>query len=301
MLSEGRLSKALPIMVNGQLETKLIEQAGPIGYVESTSATRVFDEDANRCLLLQTDERPRQTRRIITTLASAYAGGEAIDTADVIQRHYAIQRMLKPYIVVVPYAPKLATAFTHSRCEARRAFPQIMSLIQASALCTNGNGRWMARADCWLVHEDYRLARRLLAVPVARQLGSRVSDGAIRFLDRLREWFGEYERFAACEAITREKENSSQSSVYGWFNELGDAGLVEKVKAASGNRAGHWRVTSANWLPRLKSQTPVSNRRPVKKNHRFPDFLPPTLLLAGGLGDRRRFVGLLPPCEKRSF
>ena len=42
------------------------------------------------------------------------------------------------------------------------------------------------------------------------------------------------------------------------------------------------------WLPRLKSQAGVSNRLPVKKNQRFPDFLPLAVpLRCGGGGDRR--------------
>ena len=52
MLSEGRLSKLLPIKKDGQLETVLVEQDGPIAYVETTTLTKLFNEDANRCILL---------------------------------------------------------------------------------------------------------------------------------------------------------------------------------------------------------------------------------------------------------
>jgi hypothetical protein len=38
-----------------QLVTRLIEQDGPIAYVESTTVARIDDEDANRCWLLASD------------------------------------------------------------------------------------------------------------------------------------------------------------------------------------------------------------------------------------------------------
>jgi hypothetical protein len=75
MLSEGRLSKLLPIKADGQLQTVLVEQDGPIAYIETTTLTKLFNEDANRCILLSSDERPEQTRRILSTLAGVYAHG----------------------------------------------------------------------------------------------------------------------------------------------------------------------------------------------------------------------------------
>jgi hypothetical protein len=241
MLSEGRLSKALPVKVNGLIETKLIEQDGPIAYIESTTLTKVFAEDANRCIMLTTDEQPEQTRRIISALAAGYARGMTADAQRIIDRHHALQRLLQAYSVIVPYAERLGEAIDSHPCEARRAFPQVVSLIQASALLhqrqrqVDADGRLIAGAD------DYRLARHLLAVPMARQLGGRVSDGALRFLKRLREWFGR-ETFTKPDA--KAKETGSQSSVYGWMAELHDAGLIERVEEQHGNRAARWRVSA---------------------------------------------------------
>src|SRR5262249_43227372 len=71
MLSAGKLSKLMPIKVEGgRIETVQIEQDGPIAHVESTTRRKVDDEDENRCLMLHTDERPEQTRRILRQLAA---------------------------------------------------------------------------------------------------------------------------------------------------------------------------------------------------------------------------------------
>ncbi len=258
MLSEGRLSKMLPIKNDGRLETALIEQEGPIAYIESTTLGRIFNEDANRCIPLTTDERPEQTRRILATLAGVYAGVAGVDTQRIIDRHHAAQRMLHSYSIVVPYAARLAEAIDAHRCEARRAFPQVVSLIQASALLhqrqrqVDSDGRLLAGPD------DYQLARHLLAVPIARQLGGRVSDGALRFLERLRGWFAVGQEFTVPEAKKREKQ--SQSSVYGWLAELHDAGLVEKVEGQRGRSPATWRLTIDSTDPEATAVLP-----PVEK------------------------------------
>jgi hypothetical protein len=240
MLSEGRLSKLLPVKEDGRQHTIRIEQEGPIAYVESTTLTRVFEEDANRAILLNTDERPDQTKRILTATAAVYSGGAAVDARSVIEKHHALQRMLEPYPVIVPYAARLADAIDHHRVEARRAFPHLLSMIQASALLhqrqrrVDVDGRLLANAD------DYCLVRHLLGGPMARQLGGRLSEPAARFLERLREWFGTGE-FSKPDA--KRKETGSKSAVYGWIAELVGAGLVEQVQKQHGNKAGLFRLT----------------------------------------------------------
>jgi len=70
-----------------------------------------------------------------------------------------MQRMLQPFAVLVPYAERLADAMGSYRVEARRAYPQVVSMIQASALLhqrqrqIDADGRLLAAAD------DYQLAR----------------------------------------------------------------------------------------------------------------------------------------------
>jgi hypothetical protein len=242
MLSEGRLSKLLPIKVDGQLQSVLVEQDGPIAYVETTTLTKLFAEDANRCILLTSDEQPEQTRRVLSTLAAVYAHGPGVDRQRIVDRHHALQRMLQPQTVLVPYAEKLADTMGNYRVEARRAYPQVVSMIQASALLhqhqrqVDGDGRLLAAAD------DYQLARHLLGLPMARQLGGRIAEPAARFLDRLREWFGSEETFTTRNA--KGKESRSKSSVYGWLAELHEAGMVDRVEEQRGNRAAQWRLSS---------------------------------------------------------
>ncbi|MBA4063443.1 MAG: hypothetical protein C0501_06975 [Isosphaera sp.] len=145
MLSAGRLSKLMPMKVEGgRIETVAIEQDGPIAFVESTTLTQVFEEDANRCLLLQTDEREEQTRRIVTALANRHAAPRVGAPDRVRAVHHALQRMLPRADVRVPFADRIAAGFDCRRVEVRRAFPHLLALVQASArvrYCTTASGR----------------------------------------------------------------------------------------------------------------------------------------------------------------
>jgi len=240
MISSGRLSKLMPLKVGNELETILIEQEGPIAYVESTTLNTVFDEDENRCLSLFTDERKEQTRRIIDRLAH-HCAGERVgpDAGRVVAVHHALQRLLRRREVVVPYAARLGKLIPDQRVEARRAFPHLLTMIQASALLhqfqrqSDEHGRVLADRD------DYCLAARLLREPMRRLLGGGVGEPVRRFFHRLRDWFGD-ETFSSREARTREE--TSRSSVYGWLSELHKAGALEQLEAARGQTPARWRL-----------------------------------------------------------
>jgi hypothetical protein len=240
MISAGRLTKLMPMKAEGgRIETVQIEQAGPIAYVESTTLTRIFDEDANRCLLLHTDERPEQTRRILLSLANAHSGASNNpEMARIIQRHYTLQRMLEPSPVVVPFATRLSDLFVNERVEARRAFPQVLSMIQAVTLLHQRQRQKDADGRLIAVPDDYQLAHRLLAKPMARLLSGKLSDPARRFYDRLAGWAtGD---FTTSEAKTHEV--GSKSAVYGWLHDLHEAGMLEMVEAPRGRLPARWRL-----------------------------------------------------------
>jgi hypothetical protein len=245
MISAGRLSKMLPMKRGDTMETVLIEQEGPIAYVESTTLGEVFAEDENRAIPLYTDERSEQTRRILTALADRCAGlAHGVRAPGRVQQvHHAAQRLLARVEVVIPFAPRVGAELPECRVEARRAFPHLLSMIQASALLhqfqreRDGEGRVIA------CRQDYEVAARLLGGAMRGLLGGVVSEPARRFAERLRGWFSTAD-FSTRQAKAREE--TSRSSVYGWLAELRTAGLADQVGEARGNAPATWRLTDAD-------------------------------------------------------
>lgn len=243
MLSAGRLSKLLPVKEDGRMQTVLIEQEGPIAYCETTTLSHIFDEDANRCLLLNTDEREEQTRRVLEA-AAVTAQGQAADPSAVIARHHAMQRLLQPAAVIVPFAGVLANLIDSRRVEVRRAFPHLLAAIRASALLhqyqrqRDGQGRVVAARD------DYELARYLLLAPLGRLIGGEVSAGAARLAERLQSWFGTEQTWTRKHVVQR--DTYSRAAVQGWLSELSEAGIIETVEPAVGRKPATYRLASGD-------------------------------------------------------
>lgn len=189
MLSSGRLSKMMPMKIGNEIQTVTIQQDGPIAYVESTTRTQVFEEDASRCIMLTTDERVGQTKVILERIAREASGSLRIDKGPVIERHQALQRLLKPYAIVIPFAEKLSGHMGRfsDQCRTRRAFPMLLSFIEASTLLHQHQRR--VDDDGCLIAEpvDYEIAVRLLAAAMDHMIGNALPGPTTRFYEELLE------------------------------------------------------------------------------------------------------------------
>ncbi len=238
MLEAGRLSKALPVKENDQLVTRVVEQDGPIAYVESTTAARIDDEDANRCLLLATDESQEQTGRILAATArrAAGRGGADPDRAAV---HHAVQRMLPRCAVVIPFAEEIAHRFDTARLEARRDFRHLLQLVKAVALLHFRQRERGTGGAVVATLYDYAQAATLARGPLGAA-ASGVGPAARTHLAALRAAFGEQE-FSTAEA--KPVGSGSERTKYNRLCELNSAGAVEQTVASKGRVPARWRLT----------------------------------------------------------
>ncbi len=246
LLSEGRLSRLVTVKKHdGAPASELVEQEGPIAYAESTTlaTSQVFTEDLNRMLLLATDETPEQTRRVLHRLAEKYDHGACGDPSGVVEKHHAAQRMLRTMRVRIPYARALMDLLPSTRLEIRRGAGYVLAMIEASALLHQRQRQVTGDGDLLATLDDYRVARALLSQPLGRLLGRQVSEGALRFLGRLVEWFGVGGEYSIPEA--RGRETHSVSGVYGWNSDLAGSGLVELVEQKRGNAPARWKVAKS--------------------------------------------------------
>ncbi len=239
MISAGRLSKSVTISTGDGLRTEQIERQGPIAYAESTTATDLFEEDANRCLVLQPDDRQEQTSAILQASARRLSGQAGPDRHQLRDEFQTLHRLLEPLEVVIPFATNLAELFPKERLEVRRAFGQVTSLIQTSALLhqlqrpRDDQGRLVAQP------EDYWLARTLLSEVFARSLGQQPADGLRRFVEQLRDLqiSGEYTAKELAKPCGR-----SERTVREYLQELLKLSRIEQTQAARGQLPARWLI-----------------------------------------------------------
>ena len=132
--SEGELSIASTGKdpATGKLVTHEYRVSGPVMTFLTTTAIEVDEELMNRCVVLTVDEGREQTRRVHArqrtgqTLAGLLARR---DKERVVSLHRSAQRLLRPLLVVNPFAEELS--FSDARTRARRDHMKYLTLIRA--------------------------------------------------------------------------------------------------------------------------------------------------------------------------
>jgi len=109
LMSKKRVSKTIVMKDNkGNFKTISLEVKGPICLAGTTTKERLYEDNANRCLLLYLDNSNEQEERIMDYQRQLSAG--LIDETDqqkVIDQLTNVQRVLENVRVINPYAPKL--------------------------------------------------------------------------------------------------------------------------------------------------------------------------------------------------
>tara|TARA_R110002072_G_scaffold264409_1_gene423110 strand:- start:14084 stop:15529 length:1446 start_codon:yes stop_codon:yes gene_type:complete len=255
MLSGGCLRKVLPVKNGDTIETKVIASQGPIAFIETTTLATIFEEDANRAILLASDDGERQTDAVVNAIAARYAGSTADAGVDqVLQLHHAAQRMLRRVEVVVPFAPAIASKMPKDRPEARRAIHQVMAAVQAIALLhqfqRTDNPQHGTVIEASLA--DYRCARTILAEPLARALGNALPDHVASFAEWLQATV-QSQAFTVKSLQGRDGCRWSRASLYDLVKPLQGCGFL--ADAGMDGRSQMMRVAgplpdlAVTWLP----------------------------------------------------
>ncbi len=238
MISNGELVKVVTISDGDGPRAVTVRQKGPIAYVESTTAPELYEEDANRCLVLHSDERPEQTRRILLADAKQLKGESTGLRRDQVREGFqCLQRMLIPLEVVIPFAQRLAELFPNEPLEVRRSFGHMTSMIKSIALLhqyqrpRDEAGRIVAQP------EDYFLARLLLDEVFGQSLGRKPAEALKRFVARVRTLTGEHTAKELAQSM-----NMSERTVREHLAELLELGLITQSTPARGPIPAGWMI-----------------------------------------------------------
>lgn len=172
LISSKKLRLVAPIndTETGAFRAAEYEVEGPIALMFSTTRPMIHFENATRCFPMSLDETIEQTRAIHTAQRAAHAcDGLAVraEREELRRLHQNVQRLIKPLLVVNPFAPHLE--FPSQPLEMRREHEKYLSLIDALALLhqhqrrrgtTVLNGREVGYVE--VAVEDVEEANRLM-------------------------------------------------------------------------------------------------------------------------------------------
>jgi DNA-binding transcriptional ArsR family regulator len=134
LMSEGRLRYEYTAKVDGKYETVVIDKEGPTGFITTTTQPQIFDENETRIFSLFIDESEGQTQAIIDLIGDKYAQSNPKVPQSEIDQWTNIQRVLKPYPVIIPYSKWLAQHMPVKKVRIRRDFERILMAIEVCAL-----------------------------------------------------------------------------------------------------------------------------------------------------------------------
>jgi len=131
MQSKKRVSKTVAVKdKNGKIKTVILVVEGPVSVCGCTTRERVYEDNANRSILLYLDGSKEQDKRIMDYHKKIKAG--IIDQSEE-QAHRALlqnmQRVLQPIRVVNPYSMQIE--LPEAVMNPRRTLPLLLSFIEA--------------------------------------------------------------------------------------------------------------------------------------------------------------------------
>jgi len=257
--SKGRLSKTVAVKgPRGTLRTETLQVEGPVSVAAATTKETLYQDNANRALLLTLDESAEQDQRILD-----YQRKLASGTIDVVKQTearkllQATQRLLEPVEVQNPFAEDLqlpSQVFTQRR--ANQLYLDLIGAItfyhQHQRETTTDGGRTTVET----CPEDIEWANKL-AAPVLLRKSDELSGACRSFLEDLKTYLTEHKQQEFTRKEIRSAFRLHPSKCKRYMAELSDFGYVERV--AGNNKQGFaYGLTGADPYEQLKEQAQLA-------------------------------------------
>ena len=129
--SEKKISKTITRKgKDGKLETITLVVEGPVSVITCTTQESIYEDNANRSILIYLDDSKEQDERILNYQKLKRAGLiDVLKENEIRQKLQNIQKCLEPIKVINPYAPLID--LPESIKTQRRMLPILLSFIEA--------------------------------------------------------------------------------------------------------------------------------------------------------------------------
>jgi DNA primase len=239
----------------GNIRTLTFTVEGPVSITGCTTKESVYEDNANRCLLIYLDTSSEQDERIMDYQRNASAGLINIKEEKEYQtRLRNVQRLLKPIKVINPYAPFLK--IPANVLKPRRShklylrFIEIVTLYhqyQRTQRVDTSTGELMIETT----FEDIAWANKLLKHILIRK-ADELSTACRNFFERLKKHLQEKNESGFKAKEIRGELRISASSLKKYLLELNSNGYI-KVSSGSKARGYLYEVSSYEEYETLKS------------------------------------------------
>lgn len=257
LLSEGKVRYAtVESSDKGLKGMELPTLEGPCGLIMTTTATAIHAEDESRMLSVSLAESPEQIRAALFAQAdSSRASNKNSSKPDLDKWHARYEKVKElPNDVLVPFAQDIVNHLPTTHDRIKRDFPQVLSLISASALL---HADYRKKDQERVVAEplDYEIVYRLVNDAISEGMTKSVPDHVRRLVECVST---EARREMSGISVSKlaEKLNRDPSVISRTVNKVIEDGFVENTNPGQGREAklviGGRTLPSSSALPAPK-------------------------------------------------
>lgn len=245
--SKGRITKRVAWRDNkGNTKTVEVVAEGPVVISSCTTKEKLYEDNANRCILLYIDQSREQDKKVMDYMKSK-STGKIIESEqeDIRKRMQNIQRMLKPIKVYNPFANLIE--LPPEVFKPRRSLPLLLGFIesltfyhqyQRQRVYTDSKGNPIEpyiESTVEDIENSFALMKEVLF-----SKSDELSKAAREFLERLKKEVKQGDTFYTKEI--RKKFRISATSLKRYMSELQSYGYI-KIKNGSRYRGFEYIVT----------------------------------------------------------
>jgi DNA-binding HxlR family transcriptional regulator len=236
--TKKRISKTVTIKdKNGQMRTVTLIVEGPVSVIGCTTKEKIYEDNANRAILIYLDGSKEQDERIMDYQKNLRANLIDTHTEKILQNKLQnMQRVLEPIKVVNPYAPIID--IPKEDFKPRRTLPLLLGFIETITFYCQRQRQEKADETTGEVYIEvhpqdvlFRKADELSGA--AREFYQFVSDKERKFTDKnMNSGKGFYAR------NVREESRIHPRTLNRYLNELAEYGLLQ-VTGGNRNTTGY--------------------------------------------------------------
>ncbi|MCP4354540.1 MAG: hypothetical protein GY793_02680 [Proteobacteria bacterium] len=240
--TKKRISKTVTVKdKNGQLRTITLIVEGPVSIIGCTTREKIYEDNANRAILIYLDGTKEQDERIMDYQKQLRAG--IINKQQEIlmqQKLQNMQRVLEPVKVVNPYATLIN--IPKEVFKPRRTLPLLLSFIEAVSFYHQYQREQHANEETGEVYikvypQDIEQSFTLLKDVLFRK-SDELSGAAREFFQMLELWSRESRKMQFYASDIRKDKRIHPRTLNRYLQELTDYGLLQ-IAGGNKHRTGY--------------------------------------------------------------
>lgn len=246
--SKRKISKTVTLKDSkGNLKTVTLNVEGPVCVSGCTTREQLYEDNANRCILLYMDNSPEQDKKIMDYQRKLSAGKiDRYEEKKVREQLQNVQRILKPISVKNPFATFLQ--LPEAVFKPRRTMLLLLLFTetityyhqyQRELKTDEGTGEQYIESTL----EDIEAAFTLLETTLLKK-SDELTDACRSFFEQLKAWLKQQDTESFYSKEIRSAMRISPSSVGRYLYELERMGYI---KIARGNRYKGFEYKVQNW------------------------------------------------------